>query len=243
MSVNIYNTENLPVPVKIIVESRNSSRVALGKNEIIVRLPKHISVADKEKTLKQFLVWAKQQIIEKKYYQLQQNTIDHYQNKVINIWNKAFKIEIEFITTGKNRLSYRGNEILKIYLLQHQTEEKQKAEIQRFLLRFTEKYFLPELQKRTLYWNDFYFKEKIEKIDVKHTISRWGSCSSSRKISFATKLLLLPQTIIDYVIVHELAHLKEMNHSPRFWKHVENAMPEYKKQRKWLQQQGSKIDF
>ena len=52
MSVNIYNTENLPVPVKIIVESRNSSRVSLGKNEVIVRLPKHISVVDKEKTLK-----------------------------------------------------------------------------------------------------------------------------------------------------------------------------------------------
>ena len=243
MSVNIYNTENLPVPVKIIVESRNSSRVSLGKNEVIVRLPKHISVVDKEKTLKQFLVWAKQQIIEKKYYQLQQNTIDYYQNRQLKIWNSAFKIEIEFISIGKNRLSYRGNEILKIYLLQHQTEEKQKIEIQRFLLRFTEKYFLPELQKRTLYWNDFYFKEKIEKVDVKHTVSRWGSCSSSRKISFATKLLLLPQAVIDYVIVHELAHLKEMNHSAKFWKQVENAMPEYKTHRKWLQQHGSKIDF
>ncbi len=243
MSVNIYNTENLPVPVKIIVESRNSSRVALGKNEIIVRLPKHISVADKEKTLKQFLVWAKKQIEEKQYYREHQHTVEYYQGRILKIYEKEFKTEIEFISTGKNKLSYRGNTDLKIYLLENQLHKKQILEIQRFLLRFTEKYFLPELQKRTLYWNDIYFKEKIEKIDVKHTISRWGSCSSSRKISFATKLLLLPAPIIDYVIVHELAHLKEMNHSPRFWKHVEIVMPEYKTKRRWLQQNGSKIHF
>jgi len=243
MSVNIYNTENLPVPVKIIVEARNSSRVALGKNEIIVRLPKHISVADKEKTLKQFLVWAGKQIEEKKYYQEHQHTVAYYQNRVLKIYEKQFKVEIEHITTGKNRLSYRGDTTLKIYLLETQSHKKQIQEIQRFLLRFIEKYFLPELQKRTLHWNDLYFKERIEKVDVKHTISRWGSCSSSRKISFATKLLLLPSNIIDYVIVHELAHLKEMNHSPKFWKHVENVMPDYKIKRKWLQQNGSKIHF
>ena len=67
MSVNIYKTDHLPVPVKIILESRNSSRVSLGKNEIIVRLPKHISISDKEKIIKQFLSWAKKQIFEKNY--------------------------------------------------------------------------------------------------------------------------------------------------------------------------------
>lgn len=243
MSVNIYNTENLPVPVKIIVEARNSARVSLGKNEIIVRLPRHISVSDKEKTVKQFLVWARNQIAEKKYYQEKQHTPEYYQKRTIKIYDKEFRIEIEFITTGKNKLSYRGDTTLKIYLLEKQPLKKQLEEIQRFLLRFTEKYFLPELQKRTLYWNEVYFKERIEKVDVKHTISRWGSCSSSRKLSFATKLLLLPNHIIDYVIVHELAHLKEMNHSAKFWSHVEKAMPDYKTHRKWLKQNGSKIHF
>ena len=243
MSVNIYNTDNLPVPVKIIVESRSSSRVSLGKNEIIVRLPKHISVSDKEKTLIQFLTWAKQQIQEKKYYQAHLNTITYYQHRILKIFEKEFKIEIEFISEGKNRLSYRGGNILKIYLDESHPEKKQVLDIQRFLLRFTEKYFLPELQKRTLFWNELYFKEKIEKINVRHTVSRWGSCSSCRKISFSTKLLLLPLPVIDYIIVHELAHLKEMNHSPKFWKHVENILPDYRNTRKWLQQNGSKIDF
>lgn len=243
MSINIYNSAALPVPVKIIVEARRSSRVSLGKNEVIVRLPKHISVADKEKIVKQFLIWAKQQIQDNNYYQFHQNKIEFYHNKQLHIFDTPFTIELEYIASGRNKLSYRGDHILKIYLLQNIPEVEQKHHIQRFLLRFTEKYFLSKIQERTIYWNERYFKEKIEKIDIKHTVSRWGSCSSSRKLSFATKLLLLPCEIIDYVIVHELAHLKEMNHSPKFWKHVENAMPAYQTHRKWLQQHGSKIDF
>ncbi|MDB5228627.1 MAG: hypothetical protein JWN78_2820 [Bacteroidota bacterium] len=243
MSVSLYNTDSLPVPVKIIVESRRSSRVSLGKQEIIVRLPKHFSVADKEKTLKQFLGWAKKQIQEKDYYKSALHSTDYYKDRILKIYNTEFKIEIEYIVEGKCRLSYRGDNSLKIYLLQSLPEKKQVQEIQRFLLRFTEKYFLPEVQKRTLYWNDNHFKEKIGKVVLKHTISCWGSCTIERRVMLSTKLLLMPQEVIDYVIIHELAHLKEMNHSPKFWKHVEDVMPDYKVHRKWLQQHGNKIDF
>lgn len=114
MSVNIYKTDHLPVPVKIILESRNSSRVSLGKNEIIVRLPKHISISDKEKIIKQFLSWAKNKFL-KKTIIVQQNTVQHYQAKTIKIWNREFVIEIEFIHQGRSRLTYSGDNILKIY--------------------------------------------------------------------------------------------------------------------------------
>jgi predicted metal-dependent hydrolase len=243
MSINIYNTDNLPVPVKIIVERRNYSRVALGKNEIIVRLPRHFSIADKEKTLKQFLTWARKQINEKKFYSVYQNTTDYYRERKLKVYNTEFTIQLEMIQEGRNHLSYRGDNILKIYLLESQEQRKQVTEIQRFLLRFTEKYFLKTIQQRTIYWNDLYFKERIDKITIKHTISCWGSCTVKRAIHFSTKLLLMPESVIDYVIVHELAHLKEMNHSLRFWKHVENAMPDYDIHRKWLQQHGNRIDF
>lgn len=239
----IYPSDNFPVPIRIVVERRNYSRVALGKKEIVIRLPKHITATEKQKTVQKFLVWAKEQIQEKQCYAHIQTSIQYYQNRTITIYEKQFTIELNFGLEGKNKLSYRGDNILHIYLLEQQNDEQKIAEVQRFLLRFTEKYFLPLLQKRTIYWNDHYFKEKIEKISVKHTISRWGSCSTSRKIAFATKLLLLPNEIIDYVIVHELAHLKEMNHSAKFWKQVEAAMPDYQQKRKWLKDHGNKIDF
>jgi len=71
--------------------------------------------------------------------------------------------------------------------------------------------------------------------------SRWGSCSKQRNLNFNCLLALLPKEIQEYVVVHELAHLKEMNHSQKFWKIVEGVLPDYKLRRKYLKTEGSKL--
>jgi predicted metal-dependent hydrolase len=240
---SIYPTDNFPVPIRIIVERRNFSRISLGKKEIIIRIPKQITNSEKQKTIQKFLLWAKEQIQTKQIYSNIQTSTDYYQNRVLSIYGKEFIIQLNFINEGKNKLSFRGDNTLHIYLLQRQSDEIKIKEIQRFLLRFTEKYFLSSIQQRTLYFNEHYFKESIEKVVLKHTISCWGSCTTKRRLLFSTKLLLAPTLVIDYVIVHELAHLKEMNHSAKFWEHVENAMPNYKSYRLWLKQHGNKLEF
>ena len=78
----------------------------------------------------------------------------------------------------------------------------------------------------------------IPRIRVKRFRSRWGSCSSKGRISFNLKLVLAPPAVIDYVVVHELAHLREMNHSARFWAIVGKNFPGYKEQKKWLRHNG-----
>ena len=64
--------------------------------------------------------------------------------------------------------------------------------------------------------------------------SRWGSCSVSGDLSYNWRIILAPHRIVDYVVVHELCHLLEHNHSPRYWKHVAHHVPEYKDCREWL---------
>lgn len=243
VSVHQYQMESLPVPVKIIVEARNTSRVSLGKDAVIVRLPSHISIAEKEKMVKQFLDWAKSTISHNKYYAEHTHKLDYYQNRELRIFGKSFFVRIYISTNTQHKLNYRGDDQLHISLNENIDEQKQVKEIQRFLLRFSERYFLKSMQERVLYWNDVYFKERIEKVVLKHTISSWGSCTAQRKITLSTKLLLMPLQVIDYVIIHELAHLKEMNHSPKFWKHVEAVMPDYKLQRKWLKAYGNSVMF
>ena len=71
--------------------------------------------------------------------------------------------------------------------------------------------------------------------------TRWGSCSAQGNLSFHWKLVLMPPEILDYVVVHELAHRKEMNHSQRFWAEVERILPDYKARRKWLKEFGSQV--
>lgn len=82
---------------------------------------------------------------------------------------------------------------------------------------------------------------KYNKILVKDTISRWGSCSSSGNLSFSWRLALAPRFVLEYVVIHELCHLVEMNHSRKFWNLVQTYDPKYNEARSWLKVNGRKL--
>lgn len=79
------------------------------------------------------------------------------------------------------------------------------------------------------------------RITIRSQRSRWGSCSSKGNLNFNCLLMLTPPEVIDYVVVHELCHRIEMNHSPRFWAQVERILPDYRTQKEWLKQNGSPL--
>ena len=80
-------------------------------------------------------------------------------------------------------------------------------------------------------------------IRINRAKTRWGSCSRRGDINFTYRLLFAPEELIDYVVVHELAHLKEMNHSKGFWSVVEQTMPDYKARRKRLREFEHQIEL
>lgn len=77
-------------------------------------------------------------------------------------------------------------------------------------------------------------------VKITSATTRWGSCSSKKTINFSYRLIMAPKEAIDYVIIHELCHLREMNHWARFWKEVHDIMPEYKQHEDHLKQEGWK---
>lgn len=79
------------------------------------------------------------------------------------------------------------------------------------------------------------------RIAIRRQRTRWGSCSSKGNLNFNCLLILTPPEVMDYVIVHELCHLIEMNHSKEFWKGVEEIIPNYKEYRKWLKENGGEL--
>ncbi len=81
----------------------------------------------------------------------------------------------------------------------------------------------------------------VGRITIRHQKTRWGSCSAKGNLSFNCLLMLCPEDVRDYVVVHELCHRKEMNHSVHFWREVENVLPRYVVQRKWLKEKGSAL--
>ena len=97
---------------------------------------------------------------------------------------------------------------------------------------------MPELLARVNAINTTHFGASIPKVSLRDSVSRWGSCSPDGSISLNFRLLFMPEGILDYVIVHELAHTKYKSHGPRFWGLVEKAMPDHKERRKWLKENG-----
>lgn len=78
-------------------------------------------------------------------------------------------------------------------------------------------------------------------ISVKDTRSRWGSCTSDGQLSFSWRLIMAPPEVLDYVAAHECAHLKEMNHSNKFWSLVAKCCPDWKRHRSWLRVHGAEL--
>ena len=78
-----------------------------------------------------------------------------------------------------------------------------------------------------------------KRITIRDTSSRWGSCSSARSLSFSWRLILAPPAVLDYVVAHEVAHLRELNHRPRFWRLVQLLVPDIEKSQAWLSEQGA----
>lgn len=84
---------------------------------------------------------------------------------------------------------------------------------------------------------------KVNKVRISSARTRWGSCSSLGTISLTWRLIMAPPQVIDYVIVHELAHLIVHNHSAAFWKEVERMQPDYRQNRNWLKKNGVSLSI
>jgi len=83
--------------------------------------------------------------------------------------------------------------------------------------------------------------KQIARVTVRDTKSRWGSCSAAGCLSFSWRLILAPESVVDYVVAHEVAHLAEMNHGPRFWRVVRSLTPDHATPRAWLNRHRNQL--
>lgn len=105
--------------------------------------------------------------------------------------------------------------------------------------------FLKELARREMVHRSRRFaarlKTKVKRVSVRDTRSRWGSCTSEGHLSFSWRLIMAPEPVLDYIVAHEVTHLVELNHGPRFWRILDRLVPASEEHRTWLRDHRARL--
>lgn len=110
------------------------------------------------------------------------------------------------------------------------------------LREFYEAQAATAFRERTSYWAiRMGLVDRVKRVTIKDQRSLWGSCSEVGNLNFNWRVVLAPPEVLDYLVIHELAHLREMNHSARFWAHVGEHCADYKARRKWLRDNARRL--
>lgn len=160
------------------------------------------------------------------------------------------RIKIKPIITEGAIIHFMGRHI-KVSKLGHASDESYRFEDNQLLLDQVDgdsfesalkHLFASHINERILYYANL-IGVKPTKVAIKAQKSRWGSCNSKGELTFNWRLVFASESVIDYVIVHELCHLIHMNHSKEFWDRVYKILPDYKTRRDWLKAEGGFIDW
>jgi predicted metal-dependent hydrolase len=229
------------LPIDIFREKRNNVRISLGKNAVLYRVPHFLDDAQIESQLRGFIPWLEKQV---KAGNTQHYNFREYQDgELLQVGERSYTIHITEAPSQQHKAQLlNGNQIILQLSDKVRGPERWKS-VAHLLSRLIGKHFKPEIERRIHELNEMHFKQPINSIRLKYNYTNSGSCSKAGNINLSTRLLFAPKEVQDYVIIHELAHLIELNHSSRFWALVEAAMPNYKEQEAWLKQHSRKLGF
>ncbi len=225
------------IPVTISYEKRTDIRFSFARSGAFMRIPHYIPKSELDKHWKRFQEWVAKTYLTNERIHQQFNRRIYEDGSTLEVGDYTYLIRIERTNAKSHKAKIKGNTIYLALSVIDEGFHLQKN-IRHLLSRCIANHRLPDITERVHFWNDRYYQKTINKVSFKLNQSNWGSCSTKSNINLSTRLLFAPNEVIDYVIVHELAHLIEMNHSSRFWKIVADVMPDYQQKEKWLDKNG-----
>ncbi|MBD3363033.1 DUF45 domain-containing protein [Candidatus Dojkabacteria bacterium] len=227
---------NIEYKVKKSSRAKRISIRITNDGNTIVTLPQKVSKKHAHKFVEQKQTWIK-------------NTLKKINKNRISYNFKQgekfiFLDDYLYLNFIHKKLVYPRAEITSenINIYRDENRELPKNKIKEVIIKTFKKYFRNLVQEAVEEYNSIY-QFKYNRIAIKNNKTNWGSCSSKKNLNFTWRLIFAPLDIIDYVVVHELCHLKEQNHSKKFWKLVSKAIPDYKTRKKWLKENSSRLVF
>ncbi len=237
---------NKKVALRIYREHRRGSRATVGKKQLIFRVPFGVPKLEEERMINHLKQWAIQT------FQQKIAAFEHLLPKPIAaqsqlvVMDMPYQIEVKEVA---HRTAHFGvidpsePALVRLELVEGLTLHKSNQALQSLLSRLFVHRYQWEVASRVLDLNEQHFRRPIGRVNLRLTQSRWGSCSNTGNINLSSRLLLAPAQVRDAVIIHELAHRVEMNHSDRFWKLVYDVLPNYDQHDQFLKEKGKTLQF
>lgn len=222
------NNQQLPIVIKNHhAAKRLVLRYSSAKACVLLTLPRRVSVNSGLKFVEKNRDWLESQLKKLAHEKENYGHADDIYVDGAQIPVLGKNITIKHI--GGRGLAYAENGFLYV----HGGEEFLKRRVQLWLKNKCEEAIVEHSKKFSEQLN-----VRINKITLRDTSSRWGSCSHSGNLSFSWRLVFAPAEVLEYVVAHEVAHMKQHNHSPAFWAVVFSICPNWQQQRKWLKTHG-----
>lgn len=199
---------------------RKNCYIVIEEGKVLVKVPKYFKNKDIIK-----LVESKKEWIYKNFKKQRESRIIYKNNQIIKILGEEYKLQTIHSNTIDKPEILTQNNILYLYLPKDVVEKENiiKTEIEKYYFKISEDIIKPIMQEMTTKVGITPNSYKIKRL--KRT---WGNCSSTKNISLNINLMKYSKHAIEYVILHEICHLKYMNHSKEFWNMVETYMSDYK---------------
>lgn len=233
-------TESLRVGNLNFALRRSTRRKTIGitvdrQGELILRVPTHYSTSLAERAAAEKLLWVYTKLAEKKLLFQPSRPKKFIDGEGFYYLGKSYRLLLvdEPVVGNSNApLRLEGG----WFLLRRSESQHAEQHFVNWYLRHARAWISNRIE---LYANRVGVQP--QGIDVRRLGFRWGSCTPSGRVNFHWRTILLPPEIIDYIIVHELVHLREPTHSALYWRRVERVIPDYLIRKKWLSENGGKL--
>ena len=230
-------TDGFEFPVEVIRTSRRrSASIYLDGEGVKVRVPESISDSYVRDLIIRKSPWIKRKLREAELA-VPPRPREFVSGETFSYLGKNYRLKVLDGNTSSVKL--RGGYLEAIVSGSLGTKEEQ---IRSLLVKWYQKHARERLEEKTRRYAKI-LQVKPRSVSVKDYKSRWGSCSVKGDISYNWRIVIAPHRIVDYVVVHELCHILEHNHSPDYWRHVERVIPDFKECRQWLKQNSKQLEI
>jgi predicted metal-dependent hydrolase len=231
-----FEYKSKTIEYQVIKSNRKTVTISiLPTKRIIVKTPKYLSDYEVMNLVKRKAQWIDKKISEMSDDTERKSKIEYSDGQFILYRGKDYKLKIENdYNIKKSKVVIISDEIVVT------TNQEQNQDIAKILEQWYREKAKVLIHQRLDHYN-VYINKKISNVRVKNQRRRWGSCSNLSNLNFNWRIIMMPDEMFDYIIVHEMCHLLHLNHSKDFWRAVEEILPDYKEREKWIKLNGSRL--